>query len=53
MDDRFVNKSEYFMLWFCCTGVLVTKPGCGVAAGAVWMPTCFQSGILSSEVAWW
>lgn len=53
MDDRFVNKSEYFMLWFYCTGVLVTKPGCGVAAGAVWMPTCFQSGILSSEVAWW
>jgi len=53
MDDRFVNKSWYFMLWFYHTGVLVTKLGRGVAAGAIRMPTCFQCGVLSSEVAWW
>lgn len=52
-DDRFVNKSEYFVPWFHCTGVLVTRPRRSVAADAVWMPTCLQSGALPSEVAWW
>lgn len=49
-DDRFVNKIGYFVLWFCGTGVLVTKLGGRVAADACLLSErCF----LSSEVAWW